>query len=86
VNLIANEVYIDGKKADDYRVERDYCFGMGDNRDHSLDSRYWGFIPIENIIGTPWFIYWSWNSELYLFDLSEKFESIRWERFASTIE
>jgi signal peptidase I len=34
-------------------------FGMGDNRDYSLDSRYWGFIPQENIIGRPLFIYWS---------------------------
>lgn len=34
-------------------------FGMGDNRDDSLDSRYWGFIPQENIIGRPLFIYWS---------------------------
>lgn len=36
-------------------------FGMGDNRDVSLDSRYWGFIPRENIIGRPMFIYWSFE-------------------------
>jgi signal peptidase I len=34
-------------------------FALGDNRDESLDSRYWGFVPKENIIGTPWVIYWS---------------------------
>jgi signal peptidase I len=34
-------------------------FALGDNRDESLDSRYWGFVPRENIIGTPWVIYWS---------------------------
>ncbi len=34
-------------------------FGMGDNRDRSLDSRFWGFIPRENVIGRPLFIYWS---------------------------
>ena len=37
-------------------------FGMGDNRDVSLDSRYWGFIPKENIIGRPMFIYWSFET------------------------
>jgi len=37
-------------------------FAMGDNRDNSLDSRYWGFVPRENVIGTPIFIYWSFET------------------------
>ncbi len=37
-------------------------FGMGDNRDVSLDSRYWGFIPRENVVGRPMFIYWSFET------------------------
>ena len=37
-------------------------FAMGDNRDQSLDSRYWGFVPRENIIGKPLVIYWSYDA------------------------
>jgi signal peptidase I len=39
-----------------------YFFAMGDNRDQSLDSRYWGFVPRENIIGKPLIIYWSYDA------------------------
>ncbi len=46
----------------DIVVPPDSYFGMGDNRDVSLDSRYWGFIPRENVIGRPMFIYWSFNT------------------------
>jgi signal peptidase I len=45
----------------DLVVPRDRYFVMGDNRDQSLDSRYWGFVPRENIIGRPLIIYWSLN-------------------------
>jgi signal peptidase I len=38
-----------------------HYFAMGDNRDDSLDSRYWGFVPQENVIGRPLFIFWSFN-------------------------
>jgi len=39
-----------------------FVFAMGDNRDDSLDSRYWGFVPRENIVGTPLIIYWSFEA------------------------
>jgi signal peptidase I len=46
----------------DLIVPANSYFAMGDNRDNSLDSRYWGFVPHENIIGSPLFIYWSFKT------------------------
>lgn len=46
-------------EGEDLVVPPDRYFAMGDNRDQSYDSRYWGFVPQENIIGRPMFIYWS---------------------------
>jgi signal peptidase I len=51
--------YIQG---DDLVVPPDSYFAMGDNRDVSYDSRYWGFIPKQNVIGRPMFIYWSFET------------------------
>ena len=56
------------------RVDEDHYFMMGDNRDHSNDSRFWGAVPYENIEGTPWFIY---------FSIDEDWE-IRWDRIGKT--
>ena len=46
----------------DLVVPPGYYFAMGDNRDVSLDSRYWGFVPRENIVGRPLFVYWSFET------------------------
>ena len=46
-----------------FRVPSGSWFGMGDNRDNSLDSRYWGAIPRENIFGRPTILYWSYEAE-----------------------
>jgi signal peptidase I len=49
-------------QGDDVVVPANSYFGMGDNRDVSLDSRFWGFIPQRNVIGRPMFIYWSFET------------------------
>ncbi len=56
----SGSVLIDGKPAMSYTVQRDYLWMMGDNRDDSEDSRCWGFCPVENVIGSSMFVYWSW--------------------------
>jgi signal peptidase I len=50
-------------------------FVMGDNRDHSQDSRYWGFVPREYIRGKAWVIYWSWGGAM----------DVRWNRIGNLI-
>lgn len=79
-------VFIDGKKTSEYTVERDYCFGMGDNRDHSSDSRYWGFVPVENVVGSPLIVYWSWDTNLPLAQIFDKIASTRLNRIGTIIK
>ena len=78
-------ILIDGKQANSYTVEKDYCFGMGDNRNNSEDSRYWGFVPMESIIGTPMIVYWSWDTGRPITDFFKKVASIRWSRIGTII-
>ncbi len=78
-------IYIDGNKVNNYKVERDYCFGMGDNRNNSEDSRYWGFVPVENIVGTPIVVYWSWETNLPIAKLMNKLASVKWSRIGTFI-
>jgi signal peptidase I len=79
-------VIIDDIPNSNYIVEKDYYFTMGDNRDNCLDSRYWGFVPEENIIGKASYIYWSWDYDIPFSQLYKKIASIRWDRIGKLIE
>ena len=72
---VDGEIYINGEKAQSYTFAQDYYFMMGDNRHNSLDSRYWGFVPEDHIVGKPALIWLS-------IDGNKKFpNNIRWRRF-----
>ncbi|POY37036.1 signal peptidase I [Solitalea longa] len=73
-------IYINGQKASSYTFKLNYYFMMGDNRHNSLDSRSWGFVPEDHIVGKPLFIYWSSN------DRGNFFDGVRWDRFFKKIE
>ena len=70
-----DKIYINGEEAQSYTFSQDYYFMMGDNRHNSLDSRYWGFVPEDHIVGKPALIWLS-------IDGNKKFpNNIRWRRF-----
>lgn len=69
-------IYINGQLANEYTFKMDYYWMMGDNRDQSLDSRYWGFVPIDHIVGKPKFIWLSLEKDNSWFN-----GKIRWNRF-----
>jgi signal peptidase I len=78
-------ITIDGIQKSEYAVESNYYFMMGDNRNNSLDSRYWGFVPRENIVGKALITYWSWDPEIPFTNLPELISSIRWDRIGRVI-
>lgn len=69
------KVYINGQQADSYTFKFDYFFMMGDNRDNSADSRAWGFVPEDHIVGKPLFIWLSLDKDKGWFS-----GKIRWGR------
>lgn len=70
------KIFINGKEADSYTFKLDYYWMMGDNRDNSADSRFWGFVPEDHVVGKPLFVWLSLDPDYGLFD-----GKIRWNRF-----
>ena len=71
----AGEVLLDGVPARSYSVRENHFFVLGDNRDDSLDSRVWGFVPFDSIVGRAMLVYWSVDADA----------GIRWTRAGTVI-
>ena len=74
LEIKGNDIFINGIKTNSYTFKLDYYWMMGDNRHDSLDSRYWGFVPEDHIVGKALFVWWSFAKE------GSGFNSIRWNR------
>lgn len=74
------QIYINGRLAHSYTFKMDYYWMMGDNRHNSADSRYWGFVPEDHIVGKPIFIWWSHNPD------HPGFSGIRWSRLFNFVD
>lgn len=80
-------IYLKGKEATEKgsylpvaKVPQGRVFVMGDNRDNSQDSRFWGYVPIENIAGRAFIIHWSWD-----WDSEGILDKVRWKRILTII-
>lgn len=75
-----DKLLIDGQEVTEYTFNQNYYFMMGDNRHNSLDSRYWGFVPEDHIVGKGFFIWLSLDANKSLLS------KVRWRRFLNLIE
>ena len=63
-----NEFTINGEPTNEYTIKQDYYFAMGDNRDSSEDSRFWGFVPKDHVIGKAFIVWFSWDTGIPKFE------------------
>lgn len=75
-----DDIYINGELATDYTFQMNYYWMMGDNRHNSLDSRFWGFVPEDHIVGKALFIWMSWDKN------GKGLGKIRWDRLFNGID
>ena len=90
--LVGSTPYIDGKPITEYQFIMDYYWMMGDNRDNSLDSRFWGYVPENHIVGKPLFVFFSIQYKHADIDPSQpgkrkedEFVKVRWNRIFKSI-
>ncbi|MBS9461464.1 signal peptidase I [Flagellimonas sp. 389] len=81
VEVKGQKMYINGTESSSYTFKQDYYWMMGDNRDHSEDSRTWGYVPADHIVGKPVFLWMSFDN----FDEGLANWRPRWERIFTTV-
>ncbi|PKL81530.1 MAG: signal peptidase I [Ignavibacteriae bacterium HGW-Ignavibacteriae-3] len=85
VTVDGNQIMIEGKPVTFYILKQDYYFMMGDNRDDSLDSRFWGFVSRDKVIGEALMIYWSWDPSIPFSDFFNLLSTVRINRIAKLV-
>ena len=82
LEMTPSEILINGKPSSSYTFQKDYYWMMGDNRHRSEDSRFWGFVPDDHIVGKPIFIWFSIKG----INDGIKNWSVRWDRVFTTVD
>ncbi|WP_299890659.1 signal peptidase I [uncultured Lacinutrix sp.] len=74
-----NQILINDEVVTNYTFKQDYYWMMGDNRQNSIDSRFWGFVPFNHVVGKPVMVWMSWDNN------ASGFNKIRWNRLFTTV-
>jgi signal peptidase I len=80
------KIYINGQEATAYTFKQNYYFMMGDNRHHSADSRFWGFVPEDHIVGKAVFTWFSKENDQYHGGNKSWLEQVRWDRIFHLVD
>ena len=80
MEIIGNEIYINDTVVNSYTFAMNYYWMMGDNRHNSADSRFWGFVPEDHIVGKALFVWMSWDKN------AEGLKKVRWNRLFRGLE
>lgn len=79
LSVNGNQIKINNEIVTNYTFKQDYYWMMGDNRQNSIDSRFWGYVPHNHVVGKPVLIWMSWDSN------ASGFNKIRWNRLFTTV-